>query len=163
MWQLLSEDDVQALRDQLPAPPRAQGSYVPAVVEAGIVVTAGMTPRVDGELAHTGRVGVEVSLEDAQAAASIALGNALSAALAALGDDRRLERILRLTVYVACGPDFTAQTAVADGASARLQDLLGDRGRASRSAVGVASLPGGACVELELTGTWVTARPTRGA
>lgn len=163
MWQLLSEGDVQALRDQLPAPPRAQGSYVPAVVEAGIVVTAGMTPRVDGELVHTGRVGVEVSLEDAQAAASIALGNALSAALAALGDDRRLERILRLTVYVACGPDFTAQTAVADGASARLQDLLGDRGRASRSAVGVASLPGGACVELELTGTWVTARPTRGA
>ncbi len=163
MWQLLSEDAVRSLRDQLPPPPQAQGSYVPAVVEAGIVVTAGMTPRVDGELVHTGRVGVEVSLEDAQEAASIALGNALSAALAALGDDRLLERVLRLTVYVACGPDFTAHTAVADDASARLHDLLGDRGTASRTAVGVASLPGGACGELELTGTWVTARTPRRA
>lgn len=160
---MLSEDAVSKVRDQLPAPPQAQGNYVPAVVETGIVVTAGMTPRVDGELVHTGRVGVEVSLEDAREAASIALGNALSAALAALGSDRLLDRVLRLTVYVACGPDFTGHTAVADGASSRLRDLLGDQGVASRTAVGVASLPGGACVELELTGTWVTARTTRGA
>lgn len=153
---------MEKLRAQLPPPPKAQGSYVAAVVEAGIVVTAGMTPRVDGELVHTGRVGAEVTVEQAQEAASIALGNALSAAVDALGTERRLERVLRMTVYVACGPDFTEQTAVADGASARLHDLLGDRGVASRSAVGVASLPGGACVELELTGTWVTARPPRG-
>jgi enamine deaminase RidA (YjgF/YER057c/UK114 family) len=158
---LLSDDTLSRLRDQLPPPPQAQGSYAPAVIDAGLVVTAGMTPRVDGGLVHTGRVGVEVTLEDAREAASIAVGNALSAALAALGEARRLERVLRLTVYVACGPDFTAHTAVADGASTRLHDLLGDRGIASRTAVGVASLPGGACVELELTGTWVTARTTR--
>jgi hypothetical protein len=55
---------------------------------------------------------------------------------------------------VSCGPDFTSHSNVADGASARLRELLGDLGTASRSAVGVASLPGGACVELDLTCTW---------
>jgi enamine deaminase RidA (YjgF/YER057c/UK114 family) len=159
---LLSEEVVSRLRDQLPPPPQPQGSYASAVVGPGLVMTAGMTPRVDGELAHTGRVGAEITVEEAKEAASIALGNALSAVLAALGADRRLDRVLRLTVYVACGPDFTAHTTVADGASARLHDLLDDAGVASRSAVGVASLPGGACVELELTATWVSAGTTDG-
>lgn len=154
------ELDLDALAAQLPPAPRPQGGYVPAVRHDpadgadGLVMTAGMTPRVDGVVQHPGQVGADVSVGDAQAAAAIAAGNALSAAVAALGEGRRLDRVLRMTVYVNAAAGFTEHTAVADGASARLRELLGPRGEAARAAVGVTSLPGGACVELELTCAW---------
>jgi enamine deaminase RidA (YjgF/YER057c/UK114 family) len=119
-----------------------------------MVLTAGMTPRVDGVVQFTGQVGTDVSLADAQAAAAIAAGNALAAALAVLDADQQFDQVLRMTVYVNAAPGFDQHTAVADGASARLRELLGDRGKAARAAVGVTSLPGGACVELELTCAW---------
>ncbi|WP_169799288.1 RidA family protein, partial [Nocardioides jensenii] len=102
-------------------------------------------------LQHVGRVGAEVSLEEGQAAAAIAAANAVSAAAAAAGSLDAIGRVLRMTVYVNAAADFTEHSRVADGASQRLVELLGDRGAAVRSAVGVASLPGGACVEVELT------------
>jgi enamine deaminase RidA (YjgF/YER057c/UK114 family) len=131
--------------------PVPQGRYVPAVVHAGVVHVAGMTPRVDGVLAHTGRVGVDVPAGAARDAAGIAARNALGAVEAVLGDLGRVQRCLRLTVYVACADDFTDLSVVADGASAALTEVLGARGAAVRSAVGVRTLPGGAPVEVELT------------
>jgi enamine deaminase RidA (YjgF/YER057c/UK114 family) len=116
-----------------------------------VLVTAGMTPRVEGVLVHSGQVGTDVTVEDAQAAAAIAVANALSAAVAELGEESRLAQVLHLAVYVNAAPGFTQHTAVADGASARLRELIGTRGAASRAAVGVTSLPGGACVEVVLT------------
>jgi enamine deaminase RidA (YjgF/YER057c/UK114 family) len=155
---LLSDAELRRL---LPPPPQPQGGYLPAVahgdVRGGLVVTAGMTPRVEGQLVHPGQVGAEVAVEEAQAAAAIAVGNALAAVLAALPPGGRLDRVLRLTVYVNAVPGFTGHSVVADGASARLRELLGEPGGACRSAVGVASLPGGACVELELTCAWSVA------
>ena len=124
---------------------------MPAIAHAGLVVTAGMTPRSGGVLRHRGHVGSDLTVEEARDAAALAVGNALSAALAALPAGQRLDRVLRLVVYVNAAPGFAEHTAVADGASARLRELLGDRGEAARSAIGVASLPGGAAVELELT------------
>ncbi|NPC96843.1 RidA family protein [Nocardioides sp. zg-DK7169] len=135
----------------MPPPPRAQGSYRPAVRHADLVMTAGMTPRVDGRLRHVGRLGAEIDVEEGRAAAAIAAGNALAAAAAAAGSLDELGRVLRMTVYVSAVDGFTEHTRVADGASERLAALVGDRGAAVRSAVGVASLPGGACVEVELT------------
>ena len=152
----------ESLLAQLPTPPRPQGGYVPAVVHqapgvpGGVVMTAGMTPRIDGTLQHRGQVGRDLDLTTAQAAASIAVGNALAAAVTSLGPDRRFDRVLRLVVYVNAGPDFEQHTAVADGASARLRELLGEAGDAARAAVGVTSLPGGACVEVELTCAWTS-------
>jgi enamine deaminase RidA (YjgF/YER057c/UK114 family) len=153
--------DVAELVRRLPRPPAPQGGYVPAVVHeqlpdraAGLVVTAGMTPRVDGVVRHPGQVGADVTVEQAQEAAAIAAGNALAAAVAALAEEQRFDRVLRMTVYVSAAPGFEQHTAVADGASARLRELLGERGSAARAAVGVTSLPGGACVELELTCAW---------
>lgn len=151
--------DTAELLRRLPRPPRPQGGYVPAVIHApdprsGLVVTAGMTPRVAGVVQHPGQVGAEVSVADAQAAAAIAAENALAAALASLGAGQQLEQVLRMTVYVNTTPGFEQHTAVADGASVRLRELLGARGEAARAAVGVTSLPGGACVELELTCAW---------
>jgi enamine deaminase RidA (YjgF/YER057c/UK114 family) len=150
----LSDEATDWLLGQLPPPPLPQGGYVPAIAHAGLVVTAGMTPRINGVLHHQGQVGDDLSIETAREAAAVAAGNALAAALAALGPGHRLDRALRLTVYVNAAHEFTGHTAVADGASARLRDLLGDRGVAARAAVGVTSLPGGACVEVELMCTY---------
>ncbi|WP_028653149.1 RidA family protein [Nocardioides halotolerans] len=138
------------LSDQLPPPPAPQGGYVPAVRHGDLVVSAGMTPRVDGRLTHRGRVGDEVTVEQAQRAAATAVANALSAVVDLAGAER-LERVVHLAVYVNAAPGFEEHTTVADGASARLRELLGDAGAASRAAVGVTSLPGGACVEVVLT------------
>jgi enamine deaminase RidA (YjgF/YER057c/UK114 family) len=135
----------------LPPPPQRQGSYRPAVVDGALVLTAGMTPRVDGVLRHVGQVGDSVDLHQAREAAGIAAANAVAAVVDALGSADAIARALRMTVYVNAVAGFTDHSAVADGASARLAEVLGDRGTVVRSAVGVASLPGGACVEVELT------------
>jgi enamine deaminase RidA (YjgF/YER057c/UK114 family) len=133
-----------------PAPPAAQGRYRPAVRIGDLVVSAGMTPRVNGQLVHVGRVGREVDLEAAGAAAAIAAGNAVAAVVEVAGSPEAIVGCLRLAVYVNAVDGFTEHSRVADSASDRLVELLGQRGLAARAALGVASLPGGAPVEVEL-------------
>lgn len=123
-----------------------QGRYVAAVVHDGIAYSAGMTPRIDGVLVVTGRVGAEVSLDAAREAAALAARNAL----AAVADGGHVLRCLRMTVYIAAVEGFTEHSRVADAASDALAAVLG-RAELARSAVGVAGLPGGAPVEVELT------------
>ena len=132
------------------APPRPQGDYVPAVFDDGLVYTAGMTPRRDGVLTVRGVVGSSVSLEQARDAARLAAGNALAAARSALPDGATRLRCLRMTVYVACTPDFHDLSRVADGASAAISATLGSAALPARAAIGVQSLPSGAPVEVEL-------------
>jgi enamine deaminase RidA (YjgF/YER057c/UK114 family) len=120
------------------------------VLHGGLVFTAGMTPRRDGELAVAGTIGADLSAGEGRAAARLAAANALSAAARAAGGLDWIERCLTLTVYIACAPGFTDHSAVADGASAALGEFLGDRGTAARAAIGVASLPSGAPVEVQL-------------
>jgi enamine deaminase RidA (YjgF/YER057c/UK114 family) len=139
------------LRSDLPEAPAPQGRYLAALVAGELVLTAGMTPRVDGELRHVGRVGKDVSLDEARDAARIAASNAVAAAAAETGSLDGIARALRLVVFVNAVDGFTRHSVVADAASARLVELLGDRGAVVRTAVGVASLPGGACVEVELS------------
>lgn len=127
-----------------------QGAYVPAVVHGGLAWTAGMTPRRHGELLVRGTVGREVGVAAAREAAGIAAGNTLTALAEALGGLDAVERCLKLTVFVAAVEGFTEHAAVADGASAVLTERLGERGVVARSAVGVATLPSGAPVEVEL-------------
>lgn len=130
-------------------PPAPQGDYVPAVHHDGVVHTAGMTPRRDGVLVMTGVVGDTLTLADARAAAGLAAANALAAVRSAAPG--AAFRCLRMTVYVACAPGFTALSAVADGASATIKDQLGATALPARSAIGVMALPSGAPVEVELT------------
>lgn len=127
-----------------------QGAYVPAVVHGGMVWTAGMTPRRDGELLVRGTVGREVDVATAREAAGTAAGNTLTAVAEALGSLDAVERAVKLTVFIAAVDGFTEHAAVADGASAVLRERLGDRGVVARAAIGVATLPGGAPVEVEL-------------
>jgi enamine deaminase RidA (YjgF/YER057c/UK114 family) len=126
-----------------------QGAYVPVVVHAGVAYTAGMTPRRRGELVVSGVVGRDLDLDAARAAAGLAAANALTAVVEAVGE-AGIVRCLRMTVFIAAVEGFTAHSAVADGASAVLRERLGDRGAVARSAIGVASLPSGAPVEVEL-------------
>lgn len=133
----------------LPAPPRPQGSYLPAVVHGGLVFTAGMTPRVDGKLTVHGIVGADLTVGQAREASALAAANALAAAASAAGGLNHLNRCVRLTVYIACTAAFTGHSTVADGASEALGRLL-DGPPPARTAIGVASLPSGAPVEVEL-------------
>lgn len=116
-----------------------------------LVLTAGMTPRVEGRLAISGRVGDAVDLEEARRGAAIAASNALSAVADAVGGLHQVSGLARMTVYVHAASGFTQHTAVADAATDALVAHLGEKGRCARSAVGVASLPGDAPVEIELT------------
>jgi enamine deaminase RidA (YjgF/YER057c/UK114 family) len=115
-----------------------------------LVYTAGQVPIVDGTLRAVGKVGAEVSIDDAVDCARIAALNALAAVVDLTGDLDVITRIVKATVYVASAPDFTDQSLVANGASVLLGEIFGDAGRHARSAVGVAALPINAPVEVEL-------------
>lgn len=135
----------------LPPAPTPVGSYVPALVAGGLCYTSGQLPLVNGVMLHPGLVGREVSEQQAAEAARAALLNAL-ACLHAVLDGRmdRLLRVARLTCYVASAPGFHAQPRIANAASDLLVALFDEAGKHTRCAVGVAELPLGACVELDL-------------
>jgi enamine deaminase RidA (YjgF/YER057c/UK114 family) len=126
-------------------------AYVPAVRTGDLVFTAGQVPIRDGALMATGKVGAEVSVEEAQACAEQCALNALAAVASVVGDLAAIEQIVKVVVYVASAPDFTGQPAVANGASELLGAVFGDAGAHARSAVGVAVLPRDVPVEVELT------------
>ncbi|WP_179873063.1 RidA family protein [Microcella indica] len=125
-------------------------AYVPAVVTGHLVHTAGQLPFVDGALPATGKVGAEVSAEDAAGYARTCVLNALAAAQSVIGSLDRVTRIVKVTGFVASAPDFTGQPTVLNGASEVLGEIFGEAGHHARSAVGVAVLPLDAPVEVEL-------------
>lgn len=134
----------------LPAVPAPAASYVPAVRTGSLVFTAGQVPFVDGALAATGKVGDAVSPADAVGLARTCALNALAAVHALVGLDD-VVRVVKVVGYVASAPGFTGQPAVLNGASELLGEVFGDdAGAHARSAVGVAELPLGAPVEVEL-------------
>ena len=134
---------------ELPAVAAPVAAYVPAVQSGKQIITSGQLPFVDGRLDAVGKVGAEVTLEQAQAAAEICVLNAL-AAVASLANLDDIIKIVRLGVFVASEPNFTAQPAVANGASELIGKIFGEAGAHARAAVGVAVLPLNACVEVEL-------------
>ncbi|HET9078166.1 MAG TPA: RidA family protein [Acidimicrobiales bacterium] len=145
-------------RRELPPPPVAQGHYQPVAVHQGVAYTAGMTPRRDGTLVVTGQVGADLDPGQAREAAALATANALSAVAAAAGGLDGIERVLAMTVWIAATGDFTGHTAVADGGSELLSEMLGGP-PAARAAIGVTSLPGGAPVEVALVAALRPPRP----
>jgi enamine deaminase RidA (YjgF/YER057c/UK114 family) len=137
---------------ELPPPPVPVASYVPVTQTSAIAFVAGQVAMVDGQLLHPGKLGRQVSIEKGQEAAARAALQSLSALRAHLGDSLdRLIRVLQLTVYVAADPEFVEHPSVANGASDVLIEVLGPDGRHARAAVGVASLPLGASVEVAMT------------
>lgn len=141
---------LEALGLVLPPVVTPLAAYVPAVRIGDQVWTSGQLPLVAGALTHSGKVGAGVTPEQAIEAARTAALNGLAAAAALAGGLDQVRAVLKVVVYVACDPSFTAQPQVANGASELLGAVFGDAGRHARSAVGVAALPLDAPVEVEL-------------
>lgn len=143
-------DRLRELGLEMPAAPEPAGAYVPAKISRGLIYASGQTPTVDGELAYRGMVGDEVNEEDAYAAARLAALNCVAELHYVLGDLARVHGIVKVTGYVASAPGFYQQPRVINGASELYQELWGESGRHARAAIGVAELPFGAPVEIEL-------------
>ena len=135
----------------LPEPTAAVANYLPVIEDAGVITVSGQLPMRDGQLTCTGYVGKDVSVDDAYQAARLCAINGLALIKQAAGGSLDNVRILRVGGFVASAPGFTGQPKVINGASDLLVEVLGDRGRHARAAVGVAELPLGAAVEVEFT------------
>ena len=145
------EERLHRLGIVLPGPYPPHDPLDAVVVHGGRARTSGQLPRDhDGALVHPGVLGAEVTVEQGGEAARWCALNALSVLRAELGTLDRIERVLTVLGFVASTPGFVAQPAVVDGASGLLHDVFGDAGRHSRSAVGVAALPRGGAVEIEV-------------
>ena len=128
-------------------------AYVPAVLDGSRVYVSGQVPMVDGVLAETGHVGEGegfVAPERAKELAAVCALNAIAAVKSVIGDLDRVERVVKVVGFVASDPSFTGQPGVVNGASELFGAVFGDAGVHARSAVGVAALPLGAPVEVEV-------------
>ncbi len=135
----------------LPGPYPPHDPLDALVVHGGRARTSGQLPRDhDGRLVHPGVLGAELSVDDGAEAARWCALNALSVLRAGLGSLDRIARVLTMLGFVASAPGFAQQPAVVDGASTLLHDVFGEAGRHSRSAIGVAALPRGGAVEIEV-------------
>ncbi len=143
------EERLAELGLELPEPTRPFAAYVPAVRTGNLVYISGQGPMRDGAVAYPGKVGADVTPEQAKEAAQLACLAGLAALKAEIGDLGRVTRVVKLTVFVNSAPGFDQQPAVANGASELLQEVFGETGRHARSAVGMAELPFGIPVEIE--------------
>lgn len=150
----MNDDDISSrlseLHLELPVASAALAAYVPCVVTGSTAFVSGQVPMIDGSLLFPGHLGDDVTVEEGADAARRAALQALSVLREGLGSFARLRRISQVTVFVAATPDFAEHPKVANGASQLLIEVLGEEGRHARAAVGMASLPLGASVEVAL-------------
>ena len=145
-----AEQRLRHLGIKLPSPPEPFGIYAEAVQTGNLIFLTGMLPTVDREAKFIGRIGAELDVEAGHKAARVAALNALAVARQHLGSLDKVTRVVRLGVAVATSGDVRDQPKIADGASELLQDVFGEDKNPSRLVYGVASLPLGVPVELEL-------------
>lgn len=141
---------LQELGITLPDPPSAVAAYVPAVVSESWCFTAGQLPLKDGALVAQGKVGQDVTEEQAYAAARQSALNAVSVAAACAGGVDRLKRVVKVVGFVQSSDDFHGQPKVINGASELFEQIFGNQGKHARSAVGTNALPLNAAVEVEV-------------
>jgi enamine deaminase RidA (YjgF/YER057c/UK114 family) len=144
------EGKLFALGYELPDTAPAMALYSPVVIHSGLAYVSGQLPRDGDRVVVTGAVGRDVSIAEAEESAKLALLRGLAALKESLGSLDRIQRVLKLSVYIQSAPAFTEQSRVADGASKFLYDLFGPNGSHARTAVGVAQLPKNASVEIDL-------------
>jgi enamine deaminase RidA (YjgF/YER057c/UK114 family) len=145
-----AEERLAELGLTLPTDTAPLAAYVPAVRTGNLVFTSGQLPRVGGELTHVGKVGAEVTPEQAKEAAQACALNAIAALKGEIGDLAKVRRVVKVVGFVASAPDFSGQPGVVNGASELLGQVFGDAGVHARSAVGVAALPMDVPVEVEM-------------
>ncbi len=143
------DDRIAELGLVIPEGSKPVAAYIPAVASGNLVYTSGQLPMVNGVLPAMGKVGAEVTPEDAKALARNCVLNGLAAAKSVIGSLDRITRVVKVVGFVASDPSFTGQPGVINGASELLVEIFGEIGQHSRSAVGVAVLPLDTPVEIE--------------
>ena len=144
------EEKLKSLNITLPSPPKPAGAYIPVVKSGNTVYVSGQIPIEDGKVTFKGKVPSVQSLEQAQKAARLCAINALAQLKSELGSLDKISKILRVSGFVNSESDFTEQPKVINAASDLLFEIFGEKGQHSRIAVGVASLPLGATVEIDM-------------
>lgn len=144
------EDKLNEMGLSIPEVPKPLAAYIPGIQSGNYIFTSGQVPLANGQLKYKGKVGKDISDEDAKLAAQTCVLNCLGVIKSLIGDANKIKRIIKLVVFVNCTDDYTAQPAVANGASELLLNLFGENGKHVRSAVGVSGLPLGAPVEIEM-------------
>lgn len=144
------EEKLKGLGITIPDVPKPVAAYVPGVKVGQFVYTSGQLPLVNGTLLHTGKVGREVSAQEAYEAAKLCAINCLSVVRSLVGSLDNIKRVVKVTGFVSSAEGFQQQPQVVNGASELLGKVFGDAGVHARSAVGVAELPMGAPVEVEM-------------
>ena len=145
------EEKLKSLGYTLPEAAAPSFQYVPVTLHNGVAYVSGQMPKVDGEIRTFGKVGAEVSIEEAQESARVCILQGLACLVDAIGSSDRIQQVLKINGYIASAPGFNMQPKVLDAASYLLVEALGDAGRHARAAVGVAELPRNAPVEIEMT------------
>jgi enamine deaminase RidA (YjgF/YER057c/UK114 family) len=144
------KEKISSLGLTLPTAAAPVAAYVPAIKSGNLVFTAGQLPVVDGKLVKEGKIGSDITAEDAKELAQICAVNAL-AAISLVADLDQIERVIRVGGFVNCAQGFTAIPGIVNGASEFLMKVFGDvNGKHARTAVGVAELPLNAPVEIEV-------------
>ena len=144
------ETRIQVLGLIIPEPPKPAGHFVPAVQTGNLLFVSGQISAISDQIFIKGKLGRDLSIEQGQEAARLALHNVLAVIRISVGTLDRIKRIIKLNGWVASAEGFNDQPQVVDGASMLLEEIFGEAGKHARAAIGVAELPLGASVELEL-------------
>jgi len=144
------EEKLQSLKISLPTPPKPAGSYIPVVVSKSWAFVSGQIPIKDGKVAFIGKVPTSQSIENAQKAAKLCAINALAQLKAELGNLDKIQKIIKISGYVNSEQNFSEHPKVINAASDFLYDVFGEKGKHSRIAIGVNSLPLDSTVELDM-------------
>jgi enamine deaminase RidA (YjgF/YER057c/UK114 family) len=143
------EQRIQELGLQLPEATPPLYHYVPVAVHQGVAYISGQVPRIDDVIPYPGKVGLEVTVEQAQQLAEYCVLKGLSCLKAEIGSLDNVEKILKVTGFIQVAPDFYEPSKVLDAASELLEKIFGKKGRHARSAIGVATLPSNTPVEID--------------
>lgn len=144
------EEKIKELGYELPEVAKPLAAYVPAKSVGNLVMTSGQVPLVKGEIKYKGKVGKDITEEDAIKAAEVCALNCLAAIKGEIGSLDKIEEIIKLTVFVNSLDDYSSHPKIANGASELLLKIFGEKGKHVRSAVGVSGLPLGSTVEIEM-------------
>jgi enamine deaminase RidA (YjgF/YER057c/UK114 family) len=144
------EEKIKALGIMLPSPPKPAGSYIPVVRTGNLVFVSGQIPISDGKILYSGKVTKDVLIDDAQKAARLCVINALAQLKSELGNLDKISKVVRVSGFVNSSPEFTEHTKVINGASDLLFEIFENKGKHTRIAVGVSSLPLNSAVEVDL-------------
>ncbi len=144
------EEKLKQMGITIPEPVKPLAAYIPAMQVGNLVMTSGQVPISAGVVKFQGKVGKDLSEEEGKEAAKLCAINCLSAVKSVIGSLDKINRILKLTVFISSAEGFTAQPKVANGASEFIGEIFGDAGKHVRSAVGVSELPLNSAVEIEM-------------